>query len=115
MVNKEQFMNGILTYIDKEVIPVLPTAGKWGIGTVVLLVTDKYSRLFDEITSNPIIKSIGIVDTDGNVDVERLSEALKISADKYGKMTLSIPIIGNLTFTSSDVEKVKHYINGGVS
>lgn len=113
MVNKECFMNGILKYIDQEVIPELPTTGKWGIGTMVLLASDQYSHLLEELMTNSIIKSIGIIDSDGNIDIERLSNALKKSADKYGKMTLSIPVVGNLTFTANDVEKLKHYINGG--
>lgn len=112
MVDKEQFIQGILTFIDEEIIPQLPASGKWGLGTFLVLATSKYEQIFDSLVNNDFVKMLEITDGD-NVDIKRLSEALKKSASKYGKLTITLPVIGSLIFSADDVDKLEHYIDGG--
>lgn len=113
MVTREQFINGVLAYVDNEVINNLPTAGKWGIGAIVVLATSKINSIFEQLVSNPMIKSIGIVTDDGLIDNDSLSNALKFSSNKYGTLEIVVPVLGILSFTSDDVTKLNTYINGG--
>lgn len=112
MVTKEQFFNGVVKYIDKEVIPHLPTTGKWGVGAFTVLLGKKYDSMVSELVTNPAIKALGVVDEKGLIDVESLYEALKTSANKYGNIQLTFPIIGTLTFTEKDIDSLKTYIVG---
>lgn len=113
MVTKEQFMNGLLMYADKEIIPHLPTVGKWGIGAAIILATSKGEELLDNLENNSVVQALSIVDENGKIDVDILANALKESADKYGKMQMTIPVIGTLAFTSDDIEKMRYYIEDG--
>lgn len=113
MANKDEVVNGILKYIDDEVIPVLPTSGKWGLGTMVLLASEKSDEIFKTLTDNSIVKSLGVIDSQGDIDIDRLSIALKKSASKYGKLVLMVPIVGTLTFSEKDVDILYQYISGG--
>lgn len=113
MTSKEQLKNGILTYVDREVIPHLPTAGKWGMGTVIILATSNYEQIYESLLENTIIKSLGVFDESGSVDTDRLAIALKKSAEKYGKLVISVPVIGTMSFSAQDVDKLYAYINGG--
>lgn len=113
MVNQEQFMNGVLSYIDAEIMPSLPTAGKWELGTLILLSTTKYNEIFKQVSSNPFLQSLNIVSLDGRIDVETLAYALKKSAEKYGGLEISMPFVGIMKFSADDVEKVKRHIIGG--
>lgn len=112
MISKEQLRNGIVAYIDGEVIPHLPALGKWGLGSMVVLATRKFDNIYDELSSNKIVNSLGIT-KDGMIDANTLLTVLKESADKYGKVEVSVPIIGTMVFTPSDVDNLRNYI--GVS
>lgn len=113
MVNKEQILNGILSYIDSEIMPSLPTAGKWEMGTLILLGSAKYDDIFKQVVSNPFLQSLDIVSSDGRIDIETLAYALKKSAEKYGGLEISMPLIGTMRFSADDVEKIKRHIIGG--
>lgn len=115
MVNKEQLIKGILTYADKEIIPQLPTAGKWGLGTIILLSQNKVSDIISSMVTNQYIQSIGIIDCDGLIDVDILSNALIQTANRYGRCEITIPFIGSLTFSSKDIEMLKDYVIGGTN
>lgn len=113
MVTKEQFINGILVYAEKEVIPALPTIGKWGIGAGIILAKNQADTIITNLANNNIVKTLGVVNDSGEIDVERLAYALKQSAEQYGNVQINVPVVGTLTFTSSDIEKLKHYIVRG--
>lgn len=113
MVTKEQFVNGILVYLDKEVMPALPTIGKWGIGAGIILAKNQADTIVSNLTQNSIVKTLGVVTESGEINIERLAAALKQSAQQYGNVQLNVPVIGILTFTPDDIDKVKHYIVRG--
>lgn len=113
MVTKEEFMNGVLSYADAEVMPYLPTIGKWGIGTAITLMHDKASTLIDSLMTNPLIKSMDIISEDGLIDEQRLLHALKDNAQQYGNLEVAVPIVGTLKFTTSDIDKLYNHIKGG--
>lgn len=113
MVSREQFIKGILTYADREVIPYLPTAGKWGIGSIILIAKSRLDCVIIELIDNPLMIALGIIDKDGMIDVDLLSSALIDSSEKYGKIEITIPMMGNLSFSTKDVEKLNEYIIGG--
>lgn len=113
MVTKEQFFNGMISYADNEVIPFLPTSAKWGLGALAVIVRKRYDKLLDEISSNAIVRSLDIINENGLIDIDTLYEALKSSSSKYGKMQITFPVIGTLTFSESDIDSLKNYIVGG--
>lgn len=110
MVTKETLKNGVLTYIDSEIIPHLPSPGRWGVGALIVLLTPKYDMLYDNLVNTPMMHTLGIIDEQGLVNSDALVDALSASAEKYGKMTVSFPVIGTLSFSKEDVDKLKQYI-----
>lgn len=108
--NTEQIVKGIMRYADSEVMEKLPTSGQWIVGTFINLASDKVSNVAESLTENPIVKMLDIVDEDGLVDVDTLTEAIKSSADRYGKVTIEVPLVGKLTFSASDIDRLRTYI-----
>lgn len=113
MVSREQVMKGILKYIDNEVIPYLPTAGKLCVGSITYIATSKIEKMIIGLTKNPIVTTLEIIDENGMIDVELISAALIENFGKYGNLDASIPFIGEMAFNSKDVEMLKEYIIGG--
>ena len=68
------------------------------------------AKIKDTLVSNAFIRSFDIMDESGMVDVDSLSEDLKREIARKEKFTVSIPIIGKLTFTPSDVDTLRRLI-----
>lgn len=115
MVTKEQVIKGIITYADNEVIPQLPTTGKWGLGSMILMTQDRMSELLNDLSTNSVVNALGVINSDGMIDIEIISNALIQTANRYGKCEFNIPLIGCLSFSARDVEMLKTYIIGGVT
>lgn len=108
--NSEQVIQGLMNYADSEVMGKLPTSGKWIVGTAMGLAANKTDRVIDMLKGNAIVQMLGVMDDDGMIDVDAVMTAMKTSADKYGKFTVDVPIVGKLTFTSADVDSLRNYI-----
>lgn len=105
-VTREQIANGINAYVDAMVIPQLPTAGKWIVGTAVGLSMSN----IDSYINSSAFSMLGIVNDQGLVDIDKLAEAVKQNAVKYGKLQLSFPYVGTMTFCSDDIDDLRRYI-----
>ena len=62
------------------------------------------------LVNNGIVRTFGFIDGDGMVDVDKLFADLKREMERKGKLTISIPMIGKLTFTHEDVSELHNYI-----
>lgn len=106
----EQVVRGLISYADNEVMAKLPVSGKWIMGTAVGLAANKTSNIIDTLKNNTVVNMLGIMDENGNMDVDALINAMREAADKYGKLTVQVPMIGSLTFSSADIDKLRSYI-----
>lgn len=110
MVSKEKFIDGIIEYVDKEVLPPLPTAAQWGIGAIVVIAKGKTEDIISAIQTIPAMRALEIVDEEGRIDEHLLCSALSESARRYGNIKVSYPIVGTLSFSERDIERLEHYI-----
>ncbi len=62
------------------------------------------------LVDNPFIRTFDIMDASGMVDVDSLASDLKREISRKEKLTLSVPIIGKLTFTPADVDCLRQCI-----
>lgn len=106
----DKVINGMIKYADSEIMTKLPTSGKWVFGTVVNLASKKMDEVIANLMSNTIVNMLGIVDDDGNIDVDSLIESMKMSANKYGSISFDVPLVGKMTFTSTDIDALRKYI-----
>jgi hypothetical protein len=113
MMHYSKVVNGILTYIDSEIVGKL--AGSWK-GVVLSCMAGIFAGRAEAILTayrdNPIVRASGLVDGE-NVDVEALYGELRRQIQK-GPLTIAIPILGPVTFDSSDVESLYRHIKGGM-
>lgn len=106
----DQIMRGLMNYADVEILNKLPMSGKWIMGAMFSLASTKLNNIVNAFRENTLVKMLGVVDEDGMIDIDDLLVAMKDSANKYGNITLEVPMVGNLTFSSYDLDKVKSYI-----
>lgn len=111
MVSIDKIEQGIAYYLDKELMPQLQSNGleKVIVGTVASLAIRRSSAIIAGYKDHKLVKMLGIMDDDGNVDVETLATELKKNISKEG-IEVDIPIIGTMKFHKGDVDKLYEYI-----
>ncbi len=108
LYTSEQVTKGLISYIDNEVIAKLPTTGKILAGTAVALAVRNNSALLNNAWG--FFRNLGVLNSDGLMDVDQLATVLRENANRYGAIVLEYPLIGKLTFTAEDVDIARRYI-----
>lgn len=111
MVGINKIEKGVAAYIDSEIMPQLPNTGfeKVLAGTAMSLIIRRSGAILDSYKTNKGIQMLGLMDQEGNVDVDVLADELRKNIPPEG-MKVEIPIIGGMTFHKDDVNKLYEYI-----
>ena len=109
MVTIDQAMRGAAKFADNEIIPHLPTGKGIGAGIALALIMDGGKAQLLKLRENPAVQMMGIMDADGNIDLDRLYNAARTQVDGK-KIPVTIPIIGELRFDVNDVDRLYKYI-----
>lgn len=111
MISVDKIEQGIADYLDAELMPQLQGNGieKVIVGTAASLLIRKSGTIIESYKDNKLVKLLGIMDENGNVDVDILAEELKKNISKDG-VKIDIPVIGTMTFHKEDVDKLYNYI-----
>lgn len=109
-VTVNQISEGVGRYIDGELMPKVSGIRKWFLGVAGVyagkMVEDKIAEHRD------VLINAGIMSEDGMVDIDRFMPQLKAMAAESGPVTEHVSMLGDITFDSSDVEKLYSYIVG---
>ena len=115
MVNIGQIKRGLANFVDREILNKIPggTLKKTAVGTMMWLYIYNAVRLLSTDSHNPFISALGIVDADGNIDVNVLADALKQNVPESGRR-IDIDVLGfhlgDMTLRPADVDLLRSYI-----
>jgi hypothetical protein len=117
MVHKSSLIPGLSKFIDENILAHYPPTSMKRIlmAGAVSLYLKKGSTIIDSLMSNPIFTTLGVVDSNGMIDVETMREVLKQEVSKAGCIKLNIPFVGEIDFTSDDVESLYRLIKSAES
>ena len=109
MVTIDQAMRGVAQYAENEIIPHLPTGKGIGAGIALALIMDGGKSRILALKDHPAVQMMGIMDEEGNIDLDRLYNAARMRVDGK-KIPWDIPVIGELKFDVNDVDRLYKYI-----
>ena len=112
MVTMQQVKTGLVKYIDTDVLPHLTGVKRIGLGVYTALAADNLVNVLNQYKEHPAVSVLQIIDKDGNVDIDKLYQAMAPQFANGEKQTISIPLIGDMTVDRSDLEKLYRYIKG---
>ena len=104
MVTIDQAMRGVAQYADNEIIPHLPTGKGIGAGIALALIMDGGKIRILALKDHPAVQMMGIMDAEGNIDLDRLYNADRARVDGK-KIPMTIQVIGELRIDVNDVER----------
>lgn len=97
-------IEGVKEFANEELIMKMSGLGKWVVGAGVSMAMDNAVNTFNELKENPLIKALGIIHEDDTIDIDSLYAKMKEQAEKYGAVSLSIPMIGAVTIRAEDLD-----------
>ena len=109
MTSLARVQNGIVKYIDREIICKLCGWQKWTFGALSAIWIANISNTFSALKQNKIVATLGVVDERDMIDIDKLYEQFRRQAE-HGAITVDVPIIGAMTLDQRDVDKIYQYI-----
>jgi len=106
MIPMTQLTAGLVKFVDTEMLPALPTNQRWIAGAIVFVAQGKLPELIKTITDIPLVGTLQLVDSNGNVDIELARKAVKASCQKYGKVSMEVPLLGTFELGEKDFDKL---------
>lgn len=112
MITIEQAKSGLMRYIDNDMLPHLSGLKHVGLGIYSALAAENASRFVMQYMSHPAIAILGVMDENGNIDLDKLYSAASKMFANGERVTINIPVIGEYTVDRSDLEKLYRYMRG---
>lgn len=110
----EKVLDGISKYIDGEIYGMLNDWQEIVARMTVGRLIGNRDVLKQKIMENPFLMSFALIDSDGNMDVDRFLCDLKQVISEKGGLKLTIPLFGNLKFVETDVDQLRKYITNSL-
>ena len=113
MVTYNQVVNGMTKYIDQEIVNKIQGWQGWALGALSsIAISNKGANIFNALKANPVVKMLEVIDENGMIDIDTIYTELRKQAEK-NSATFNAPMIGTITLTKDDVDKLYHLIKEG--
>lgn len=116
-VTKQQIVNGIVSYIESEVLPQVDDRSVKILASIAIKSIQSNSKMQDMIFANPVVKTLLIEDESGTYEIDELFRVISESIDQYGSFPVEIPPIPlispsqkTLNFNGQDIAEMKRRI-----
>lgn len=103
----EHVLDGINKYLNAEFLNKLSDWQEILARVFIGRVLENTNALKDTLLNNGILRSVGFVDAEGNIDIDSVLSSLKKEIEKKERLTISLPLIGNITFVPEDVDRLR--------
>ena len=106
MVHKTSVIPGLSNFLDTAVLShYAPTSMKRIIAAGAIALYLKHNTdIVDTIISNPMFEGLGVSNKEGMIDLDMLRDVYKNEINKAGFLRVHFPVLGNVDFTSDDVD-----------
>lgn len=111
-VKFESILDGIARFMDKEIYPGLNDWQEVIARVTVGAIFENRAAAKEAFINNGLIRTFGIINESGEVEVDRIACSLKREIQRKEKLTFKIPLFGDLTLHPADVDTLYEMITG---
>ena len=104
----DQVKEGVLKYVQSEVINKAEGPMKFVLYTGVALATPKLDEMYKQYKHHPVIKALEIIKENDEIDTNALHIAMKQAISQVGRFEFM-----GIIFNAQDVDMLFKYINQG--
>ena len=109
-VSFDSVVDGINRYIDKEIYSKLNDLQEFVARLVIGRMNQNAEMIKSSFMTNGFLRTLGIVDSDGMVDVDKLLQDIRREIERKNTLKIEIPFVGTLTFCPNDVDVLHNFI-----
>ena len=102
----EAVLDGTAKYIEKNIYPRMNDWQELIARVFVGRIFDARENIKTAIVNSGIIRTFGIIDEGGKIDIECLAKDVKMELERKGKITVCVPMFGQMTFDPRDVDEL---------
>ena len=102
----DRVIHGINKYINSEIYPAMNDWQEVMARVVVGRMLTNAEDIRHSLMSNPFLRSFGIMDAEGEIDLDGLSHELKKQIEEKGSITITFPLMPKFKFTASDIDRL---------
>ena len=106
----EKVLDGAVRFINEDIVPGMNDWQEIAARIAIGRLYENQQSVLTFLQNNGIVRAFGVIDSDGNVDIDRLCTDLKREIQKKKKIQVAIPGFGKMSFDASDVDKLYNYI-----
>jgi hypothetical protein len=108
----EKVMDGISKYINNEIYSEMNDWQEFMARVMIGRIINNHEEVKEMLVNNGYIRTFGIIDSSGMVDVESLASDIKREIERKEKITFNLPLFGTYTFKPMDVDVLYRTITG---
>ena len=110
MVTVDKIQRGVSRYLDEQLMPHLSGKDRWIMTGIATLALQRLPQIIQAYATNPGVQMLGVVGSDGTVDIEALVNSVKPAA-RNTPAEIPIPLTGgSITVTEQDLDVILRYI-----
>lgn len=110
MVDFDTTLDGVTKYINTYICKDLNDWQDVIVHMAIGRIYNNKSAIKQMMINNGYVRALGVVDKNCNIDVENLLVELKAEVERKQKVSVSVPLIGTMTFKPADVDTLKNII-----
>ncbi len=110
MVTMTQVKNGLMRYIDNEILPKMTGVKRFGLGIYSALAAENLEKTLLQYRSHPAVTMLDVFDEAGNVNIERIYAAAGKYLQTGEKLPLELPLLGTLMLDRNDLDRLYQFI-----
>lgn len=103
-ITVDRMKNALMEYISDEFCNRLYDYRKWMVPIFIGSYMPKLESMLDE--NKESLANLGFIDESGLICVDTVYRKFKDTADEYGDVIQKLPLLGEVTFTSKDIDKI---------
>ena len=107
MMTCEQIKAGIGDWLSMKIMPRLDGKRQFVLGMAYALCAGKLDEI---IAKNDTVRTLGIVDAQGRVDIDALYNAAFAQMQAQQRLEIDIPMIGAFAFDENDLRDLRESI-----
>lgn len=112
MYDFDKTLDGLAKYIDNELYTGMNDVQEFAARVFVGRILNNKNHIKDMFINNGFIRSFGVIDSEGMVDLNGLAKDIKREIARKEKITFNVPFFGKYTFQPSDVDVMYKTITG---
>lgn len=109
MVSINRVQTGLSRYLDNEIMPKLSGWQKWVFSAAATAYIADAHKVAEKVRASTALAPLSLIDEANNIDVEKIYQHLRPAAEKC-PAPISIPWMGTITLTVSDVDMLYNCI-----